>query len=92
VDCDRRWQLVAVNTDDRAPFGKERAPLFIQRKPLREVKETFETDSLPFKFSHTQASIRQGSPPLGADNHYVFAEILGMSEEEITELAEQAVF
>jgi len=43
------------------------------------------------KFSKTPVSIRKPAPCLGEDNHYVFGELLGMSEEEIEELEELGI-
>jgi crotonobetainyl-CoA:carnitine CoA-transferase CaiB-like acyl-CoA transferase len=83
---------VQTNEDKVVRDPQLRSREFIQKVVHREVQEPFETDSLPFKFSHTEARIRQGSPPLGADTDYILKEVLGLSEGEITELAEQAVF
>lgn len=84
---------VQTNEDKIVRDPQLRSREFIQKVVHREINEPFETDSLPIKFSHTEGSrIRQGSPPLGADNNYVLTEILGLSEEEIAEMAEQAVF
>jgi crotonobetainyl-CoA:carnitine CoA-transferase CaiB-like acyl-CoA transferase len=84
---------VQTNQDKIERDPQLRSREFIQKVVHREINEPFETDSLPIKFSHTEASkIRQASPPLGADNKYVLTEILGLSEEEIAEMAEQAVF
>jgi crotonobetainyl-CoA:carnitine CoA-transferase CaiB-like acyl-CoA transferase len=84
---------VQTNEDKIVRDPQLRSREFIQKVVHREINEPFETDSLPIKFSHTEGTkIRQASPPLGADNEYVLKEILGMSDEEITDLAEQAVF
>ena len=74
---------------ERAPQLQARG--FIQKFLHREVNELFETESLPIKFSLTEASVRQGAPPLGGDNEYVLREIMGLSEEEIATLAEEAI-
>lgn len=64
---------------------------FIQKVLHREAKQEFETDSLPIKFSSAKSSIRQGAPPLGGDNVYVFKEILGLSDKDISTLEEDAI-
>ena len=64
---------------------------FIQKVLHREAKQEFETDSLPIKFSSAKSSIRQGAPPLGGDNVYVFKEILGLSDKDIITLEEDAI-
>ena len=43
------------------------------------------------KFSRTPISIRKPAPCLGEDNHYVFGELLGMSESDIAELEEKGI-
>ena len=83
---------VQTNEDKVVRDPQLRSREFIQKVPHREVEDSFETDSLPFKFSHTEHRIRQASPPLGSDTQFILTEVLGLSEGEITELAEQAVF
>jgi len=46
---------------------------------------------LPWKFSRTPGSIRRRAPLLGEHNQYVFCELLGMGEEEVSRLAEEKV-
>jgi crotonobetainyl-CoA:carnitine CoA-transferase CaiB-like acyl-CoA transferase len=48
-------------------------------------------DGLPVHLSETDWSIERAAPLLGADNDYVFGEILGLSESEIAELREDGV-
>ena len=83
---------VQTNEDKVVRDPQLRSREFIQKVPHREVEDSFETDSLPFKFSHTEHRIRQASPPLGSDTNFILTEVLGLSEGEIAELAEQAVF
>jgi len=45
----------------------------------------------PFKLSETPAGIKTAGPLLGAHNDYVFGELLGMPEQEITRLKEEKV-
>ncbi|MBI4295378.1 MAG: CoA transferase [Chloroflexi bacterium] len=45
----------------------------------------------PFKLSRSLAHIRP-APTFGQHNHYIYKEILGMSDEEIAELVEAGVF
>ena len=44
------------------------------------------TDGLQIHFSRTPAHRDRPGPPLGEANHYVFAELLGLTDERITEL------
>ena len=46
---------------------------------------------LPWKFSRTPGSIRRHAPLLGEHNQYVFCELLGMSENEVSRLVEEKV-
>jgi len=46
---------------------------------------------IPWKFSRTPGSIRRRAPLLGEHNQYVFCELLGMGEEEVSHLAEEKV-
>jgi len=45
----------------------------------------------PWRFSKTPAGIREPAPLLGAHNHYVLHELLGMSEEEVQRLVKEGV-
>ena len=83
---------VQTNEDKVVRDPQLRSREFIQKVPHREVEEPFETDSLPFKFSHTEHRIRQGSPPLGSDTNFILTEGLGLRGAEIAERSEQAVF
>jgi len=46
---------------------------------------------LPWKFSRTPGSIRRRAPLLGEHNQYVFCELLGMGEDEVSRLVEEKV-
>ena len=83
---------VQTNEDKVVRDPQLRSREFIQRVPHREVEDSFETDTLPFKFSHTEHRVRQASPPLGSDTQFILTEVLGLSEDEIAELAGQAAF
>lgn len=48
-------------------------------------------DGMPVHFSETDWVIDKGAPLLGADNDYVFSEILGLSADEIAGLREEGV-
>jgi crotonobetainyl-CoA:carnitine CoA-transferase CaiB-like acyl-CoA transferase len=48
-------------------------------------------DGLPVHLSETDWSIDRAAPLLGADNDYVFGEILGLDADEIAELREDGV-
>ncbi len=45
----------------------------------------------PWLFSRTPASLDTWTPKMGEHNHYIFGELLGMSETEINQLIEQKV-
>ena len=50
-------------------------------------------DGAPFRLSKTPGSLNRAAPLLGQDNEYVCKEILGMSDDDITEaLVEQALY
>lgn len=46
----------------------------------------------PWKFSETPAQISQRGPLLGEHNKYIFGDLLGIPEEEITQMEEEGVF
>jgi crotonobetainyl-CoA:carnitine CoA-transferase CaiB-like acyl-CoA transferase len=46
----------------------------------------------PFKLSGTPSSQERPGPTLGADNEYVFGELLGLSAEERRTLGRDGVF
>ena len=48
-------------------------------------------EGLPVHMSDSDWVIERGGPTLGEHNHQVFADLLGLSEEEITQLSEDAV-
>lgn len=48
-------------------------------------------EGVPAQMSRSRWSIRQGGPCLGADNDYVYKQLLGMSDEEVIELMAEAV-
>ena len=46
---------------------------------------------VPIKFSKTPGILDKAAPPYGADNTEVYSNLLGISEEELKELAEENV-
>jgi crotonobetainyl-CoA:carnitine CoA-transferase CaiB-like acyl-CoA transferase len=48
-------------------------------------------DGLPVHMSRTDWVIERGAPSLGQDNDYVFAELLGLSRDEIRQLAADGI-
>jgi len=48
-------------------------------------------DGLPAHFSETDWRIERGAPLLGQDNHHVYCDLLGLSEEELALLQEEGV-
>lgn len=48
-------------------------------------------DGTPLKFSETPQRLRRAVPELGQDNDYIFGELLGMSQKEIGQLADEGV-
>jgi len=57
----------------------------------RPVTGTHPYPGFPAKFSETPVSIRRPSPTLGQDNEHVLTKILGMTEEEIKQLADEEI-
>jgi len=49
-------------------------------------------DGSPIKLSDTPAQFKRAAPLLGQDNDYVYRELLGMSESEISEYTSAGVF
>ena len=82
---------IVQNNEDK--FEKDpqlQAREFFPEVLHRDAGEKFPTDGFPVKFSHTEANIRAGSPPLGADTEFVLKELLEMEDEEIATLYEEA--
>jgi crotonobetainyl-CoA:carnitine CoA-transferase CaiB-like acyl-CoA transferase len=51
------------------------------------------SDNTPIRLSRTPARFRRPAPLLGQDNHYVYRELLGLSEEELARyIAEGAIY
>jgi benzylsuccinate CoA-transferase BbsF subunit len=46
---------------------------------------------IPWKLSKTPGAVYRHAPSLGEDNHYVFGQLLGLSDEEIARLEEEKV-
>lgn len=66
-------------------------PHFVARKLFPEVGNGRRTISLPWRDATSWRGQVRPAPELGADNHYVFGELLGLREAEIRELAEAGV-
>ena len=49
------------------------------------------SDATPIRLSDTPAKYNRAAPIHGQDNDYVYKRLLGMSEDEVTELGEQGV-
>ena len=49
------------------------------------------SDNTPIKLSRTPTSFRRAAPLLGQDNYYVYREILGMSEQELSQYIDEGV-
>jgi crotonobetainyl-CoA:carnitine CoA-transferase CaiB-like acyl-CoA transferase len=49
------------------------------------------SDATPIRLSDTPAKYNRAAPIRGQDNNYVYKRLLGMSEDEVTELGEQGV-
>lgn len=45
----------------------------------------------PWKFSTTPAKVTRPAPLLGEHNHYVFKKLLGMTDQEVSELTRQGI-
>jgi len=57
----------------------------------RPVTGTHPHPGFPVKFSETSVTIRRPAPTLGQDNEDVLTRLLGMTEEEIRQLAEEEI-
>jgi benzylsuccinate CoA-transferase BbsF subunit len=70
-------------------------PHLIAREAITEVQHsvlgTRKTIAPPWKLSETPARIVRTAPLLGEHNEYVFRELLGMSQKEVTDLMEEKV-
>jgi benzylsuccinate CoA-transferase BbsF subunit len=49
------------------------------------------SDNTPMKLSRTPAKFGRPAPLLGQDNHYVYRELLGMSEEDLSQYIKEGV-
>ena len=49
------------------------------------------SDSTPIKLSRTPARFRRTAPLLGQDNHYVYKELMGLSEQELSQYIKEGV-
>ena len=49
------------------------------------------SDAVPIRLSDTPARYTRAAPLLGQDNDYVYGELLGMSQDELTELKKQGI-
>ncbi len=81
---------VQTNADKAERDPQLRARNFFPEAPHREADETHRFEGFPVQFSRTEASVRQAAPPLGADGAYVLQTLLGLSDDEVAELAEEA--
>ena len=81
---------VQTNADKVERDPQLRARDFFVKFLHRETEEYYETDQFPSKFTVTDSSVRQGSPPIGADTLEVLQTVLDLSTEEITSLYEEA--
>lgn len=70
-------------------------PHFAERELLRQVDHPhFGPERLyatPWRMSETPPQVRQSAPILGADNQYVFCEVLGLGEAEVSSLIADGV-
>lgn len=49
------------------------------------------SDNTPIRLSRTPARLRRAAPLLGQDNHYVYKELLGVSEQELSQYIEEGL-
>lgn len=69
-------------------------PHMNQRGAIRSLSGAGETRKVvgpPWRLSRTPASLRSWTPELGEHNHYVFGELLGMTDGEIEALKQEKV-
>jgi len=55
------------------------------------VLDRIRSDSNPVRLERTPARLRRASPLLGQDNHYVYHELLGITEAEVVRYIEEGV-
>ena len=46
---------------------------------------------MPFKLSHTPTKVERGAPTLGEHNEFVFKDLMGVNDQELSELYEGEV-
>jgi crotonobetainyl-CoA:carnitine CoA-transferase CaiB-like acyl-CoA transferase len=70
-------------------------PQFVARRFFEEVDHPslgrHPVPGLPYRFASVDRWVHRASPTLGRDNRDVLGRVLGLSDEEIAELEEQAV-
>ena len=81
---------VVQNASDLANDPQLKARSFFIELDHPELGRTI-SDATPIKLSDTPARYGRAAPVSGQDNHYVYGELLGMSEDELTELREQGI-
>ena len=63
---------------------------FVEMEHREIGKHRYEDES--YRLSETPAEFRMAAPCLGEHNYYVYTDILGMSDEEFTELLAEGIF
>ncbi|MFC1957235.1 CaiB/BaiF CoA transferase family protein [Chloroflexota bacterium] len=81
---------VVQDAGDLADDPQLRARGFFVELDHPELGRTV-SDATPIKLSETPARYNRAAPVKGQDNSYVYGELLGVSEDELTELRRQGI-
>jgi benzylsuccinate CoA-transferase BbsF subunit len=81
---------VVQNASDLANDPQLRQRGFFIELDNPELGKTI-SDATPIRLSETPAKYHRAAPTTGQDNDYVYRQLLGMSEKEMTQLREQGV-
>ena len=81
---------VVQDASDLASDPQLRAGDFFIELEHPELGRTI-SDATPIKLSDTPARYRRSAPLSGQDNSYVYGELLGMSQAELTRLKQQGI-
>ena len=81
---------VVQDASDLASDPQLRARDFFIRLDHPELGKTI-SDATPIKLSDTPARYSRAAPVTGQDNNYVYKQLLGMSENELTKLKKQGI-
>jgi benzylsuccinate CoA-transferase BbsF subunit len=96
-------QAFKLMQENRVPAGIVKTPEDLHRDPQLRHRHHYWTlehpamgartyDGPSFRLSKTPANLTKAAPLLGEDNEYVYRELIGLSEDEFTELLVDGAF